>query len=151
MYTKVAELRGIQKRLCEEALAARANAYCKYSQFAVGAAVISEGGRIFRGVNVENASYGLTSCAERNAIFAMAAAGGRRLAMVAVAASEMPLPCGACRQVLWEFCSGEDTVQVLVIAPDGEDGYNVRLLTMHELLPNPFEFTAAEPAGQAQG
>jgi cytidine deaminase len=83
----------------------RANAHAPYSGFAVGAAVRADDGRVFVGVNVENASYGLTACAERNALSAAVAAGARRFVALAVVGpeSEPPAPCGACRQVLSEF------------------------------------------------
>jgi cytidine deaminase len=90
------------------------NAYCRYSNFSVGAAVLSEDGKIFAGCNVENASYGLTICAERNAIFQAVAAGAiskdRKLKAVVVVTSkdELTPPCGACRQVIYEFCEQAD-------------------------------------------
>lgn len=87
------------------ARAAMRNAYCRYSKFRVGAAVLSAEGEIFAGCNVENASYGLTSCAERNAIFQAVAKGARSLtAVVIVTPTKSPTPpCGACRQVINEF------------------------------------------------
>ena len=90
------------------------NAYCAYSEFRVGAAVLSDDGRIFAGCNVENASYGLTSCAERNAIFQAVAAGAitaqRKLKAVVIVtpAPKITPPCGACRQVIYEFCEEAD-------------------------------------------
>jgi cytidine deaminase len=84
---------------------AREQAYAPYSGFQVGAALLTEDGRTFTGANVENASYGLSMCAERTAMFHAAAQGARRVAAVAVVASndEPSWPCGACRQVLYEF------------------------------------------------
>ena len=90
------------------------NAYCLYSNFRVGAAVLSEEGEIFAGCNVENASYGLTICAERNAIFQAVAKGAiskeRKLKAVVVVtpAEKLTPPCGACRQVIYEFCEQAD-------------------------------------------
>ena len=81
------------------------NAYCESSEFPVGAAVLTDTGEIYTGCNVENASCGLTSCAERNAIFQMVAQGGRRIrAVVIYTSTKNPAsPCGACRQVINEF------------------------------------------------
>ena len=98
---------------------ASAHAYAPYSRFHVGAAVLAEDGRIFTAANVENASYGLTSCAERNAIFAAVSAGARSIVAVAIhtPTAQPASPCGACRQVIYEFgphamvlsgCNGED-------------------------------------------
>jgi cytidine deaminase len=118
------------------ALAARTvsrQAYCPYSKFTVGAAVLTESGEIFSGCNVENASYGLTICAERNAIFQAAANGHRRIAAVVVytPTSEPTAPCGACRQVVNEF--GPDA-EILSIC-DGPGTLRARL---SELLPQAF-------------
>jgi cytidine deaminase len=115
------------------ALAARARAYAPYSGFRVGAAVRATSGNVYVGQNVENASYGLSICAERAAIFAMVAAGERALAAVAVAteASEPVGPCGACRQVIREF--GPAARLVLVTTA----GRRARA-TLDELLPRSF-------------
>ena len=93
------------KELMKIARKARQNAYAPYSHFAVGAALLTESDRVYTGCNIENASYGLTCCAERNAIFAAVGAGERRFKMLAVAADspEPVAPCGACRQVIAEF------------------------------------------------
>ncbi|WP_455657059.1 cytidine deaminase [Phascolarctobacterium sp.] len=95
----------MDKKLLAAALAARENAYAPYSKFKVGAAVEIADGHIFTGCNVENASYGLTCCAERNAVFAAIGSGARSFkALCVVADTEEPVaPCGACRQVLAEF------------------------------------------------
>jgi len=87
------------------AQSASEKAYAPYSEFHVGAAVLAESGEIFAGCNVENASYGLTICAERNAVFQAVAAGQRRLVACAifVKGDRVAMPCGACRQVLREF------------------------------------------------
>ncbi len=95
----------MDQELYDAAVKARKNAYCPYSHFAVGAAVRTRDGRIFTGCNIENASYGLTVCAERNAIFAAVKEGYREfLALLVTADTPEPVsPCGACRQVMAEF------------------------------------------------
>lgn len=95
----------MDKELLAAALAVRENAYAPYSKFKVGAAVETADGHIFTGCNIENASYGLTCCAERNAVFAAVGSGARSFkALCVVADTEEPVaPCGACRQVLAEF------------------------------------------------
>ena len=91
---------------------ARENAHAPFSKFRVGAAVEDETGRIHTGCNVENATYGLTVCAERVAIFKAISEGARRFTRVAVVADTGTLtpPCGACRQILWEFCGDVEVV-----------------------------------------
>ena len=100
--------------LVERALEVRRSAYAPYSQFAVGAAVLAADGGVHVGANVENASYGLTICAERAAVFAAIAAAQTRFKGLAVASTGGATPCGACRQVLAEFC--DDLPIVLVDA-----------------------------------
>ncbi len=95
-------------RLMQEARRARRMAYAPYSRFPVGAALLTKSGKIFLGCNVENASYGLTTCAERTAVFAAITAGERDFTAIAITAREgsgAP-PCGSCRQVLQEFAPG---------------------------------------------
>ena len=94
-----------KQTLLKAAEKARENAYAPYSHFRVGAALLGESGKIYPGCNVENASYGLTICAERAAIFAGVASGEKSFKVLAVAADgdEVVAPCGACRQVMEEF------------------------------------------------
>lgn len=122
----------MDKELFEAALAACKNAYAPYSKFAVGAAVRTAGGSVFTGCNVENASYGLSCCAERCAIFAAITAGQRDItALCVVAATEEPVsPCGACRQVMTEF----KIPKIILANTDGE----FKIYTPEELLPYGF-------------
>lgn len=120
-----------KKELLASARKARRSAYAPYSRFRVGAAVLGGDGRIYSGCNVENASFGLTCCAERNATFAMVAAGERRIREVLVIGdSDGPLPpCGACRQVLAEFAAPD--VRVHMCSARGA----CRTTTVGELVP----------------
>ena len=93
-----------RRSLFDAALIAGKNAYAPFSRFAVGAALIDHTGQIHSGCNVENASFGLTVCAERVALLSAVASGQRDFRGLAVAAAKGPTPCGACRQVLAEFC-----------------------------------------------
>jgi len=108
-----------RQELVAAARAVRKRAYAPYSNFHVGAAVLDGQGRIHVGCNVENASFGLTICAERNAMAAAVSAGARRLRAVAVVTATRPpgTPCGACRQVLAEF--GDDDLPVLLASAAG--------------------------------
>ncbi|MGQ9517948.1 MAG: cytidine deaminase [Anaerolineae bacterium] len=117
--------------LIEEAKQAREGAYAPYSHFAVGAALLARSGKVFTGANVENASYGLTVCAERVAVFKAVTAGEREFQAIAIASSTGASPCGACRQVLAEF-----GLDMLVISVDMDD--RVRQWTLEELLPASF-------------
>jgi cytidine deaminase len=123
------------RRLLAAARAVRLRAHAPYSDFQVGAALLDERGRIHVGCNVENASYGLTVCAERNAVATAIAAGALDIRAVAVVTGAQPpaSPCGACRQVLAEFADSE--VPVLMAGPRGRA--HVRL-TVAELLPAAF-------------
>lgn len=122
------------RRLLDSARRARANAYAPYSRFPVGAAALTVDGRIFSGCNVENASFGLTICAERNALAAVIAAGQRLLAMAVVTAEGKATPCGACRQVLAEFAPD------LPIVVAGETGNHYTVHRLADLLPALFRF-----------
>ena len=113
---------------------AAAHAYAPYSEFKVGAAVLTDGGQIHSSANVENASFGLSNCAERNAIFEAVAHGARKLEALAVYTSTATatMPCGACRQVLAEF--GADAIVICCTDDDSRE----RRFALAELLPAPF-------------
>src|SRR5512141_2079834 len=98
--------------LIEAALSAREHAHAPFSGFKVGAAVETDEGRIYTGCNVENATYSLTLCAERLAVFKAMSEGARKFRRIAVAADTETLtpPCGSCRQILWEFCGDAELV-----------------------------------------
>jgi len=114
------------------ALEARKKAYVPYSHFPVGAALLAESGQVYAGCNVENASYGLSMCAERVAVFKAVAAGERQFKAIAVVSETMATPCGSCRQVLAEF--GDDELQIIVADPEGQ----MEIYTLGELLPAGF-------------
>jgi cytidine deaminase len=122
--------------LIAAALSARKQAYAPYSRYQVGAAILTESGRITPGCNVENASYGLCNCAERTAIFTAACAGERTVVAVAVATEDGGTPCGACRQVLAEFSPRDDTPLVVLLLD--REGNVVTETTLSELLPMAF-------------
>jgi cytidine deaminase len=124
-----------RRRLLAAARAVRARAHAPYSKFRVGAAVLDERGRVHAGCNVENASYGLTVCAERNAVAAAVAAGAKRIRAVAVVADPVATPCGACRQVLAELAG--PTADVLLAAPQGKAD-DADATTLGALLPRAF-------------
>jgi cytidine deaminase len=120
--------------LLAAALAARENAYAPFSKFKVGAALEDIGGRIHTGCNVENATYGLTVCAERVAVWKAVSEGVRKFRRIAVAAGTDSLtpPCGACRQILWEFCGDIEVVLVNLVG-------NTSSYRMKDLFPMPFD------------
>lgn len=125
-----------KSQLLEAAQSVTKNAYAPYSKFRVGAAILTHTGDIFSGCNVENASYGLTICAERVAIFsAVAKVGGEKLKIRAVAVvNEADIycpPCGACRQVIYEF--GADALILM------REGNSLKQMTINELLPEAFK------------
>lgn len=116
------------------ALAARENAHAPYSNFRVGAALEDASGRVHTGCNVENATYGLTLCAERVAVFKAISEGARDFRRIAIAAdTETPTPpCGACRQILWEFCGD---IEMVLLNLRGQS----ELVRLEELFPRAFD------------
>jgi cytidine deaminase len=120
--------------LIDAALQSRNRAHAPFSHFRVGAAVEDEQGRIFTGCNIENASFSLTICAERLAVFKAVSEGASKLIRVAVAADTNTLtpPCGACRQILWEFCS---QAELLLLNLSGHRD----LMRVSDIFPRPFD------------
>ncbi len=120
--------------LAEAALRARDLAYAPFSNFKVGAALEDDDGHIHTGCNVENATYGLTMCAERVAVFKAVSEGARRFRRIAIAADSNVLtpPCGACRQILWEFCGD---IEILIASTDGRTETH----RLKDLFPRPFD------------
>ena len=109
-------------------------AHAPYSNYKVGVVLLCSDGTVFKGCNIENASYGLTNCAERTAIFSAIASGKKEFKAIAIAASTkpVPFPCGACRQVLAEFCKPDFPIYIA-----NEGGYETT--TLGELLPHAFD------------
>jgi cytidine deaminase len=124
----------MNQRLLDAALAAREHAHAPFSGFRVGAALEDASGRIHTGCNIENATYGLTLCAERVAVFKAVSEGVREFRRIAVAADTDSLtpPCGACRQILWEFCGD---IEVILTNLRGAS----ESLRLAELFPRPFD------------
>ncbi len=122
------------EKLAEAARSAREKAFAPFSGFKVGAALQTESGKIFTGCNIENASYGLTLCAERVAIFKAISEGERNFTKLAVVADTDSLtpPCGACRQIIWEFCGD---AEIILSNLEGK----VEVMKMSELLPRAFD------------
>ena len=120
-----------KQKLIASAQECRQYAYAPYSNYQVGSALLTETGKIITGVNVENASYGLSNCAERTAVFRMVAGGMQRILAIAICTENGGSPCGACRQVLTEF-AGDIPVYLCDIAG------NVRETTLYTLLPDHF-------------
>lgn len=118
--------------LVRRAQAARGRAYAPYSNYPVGAALLARSGQVFEGVNVENAAYPTTMCAERSALFQAVSVGERSFDAIAVVSENGAAPCGACRQVLSEFGNN-----LLVIIADGKGKVHHRI-SLKELLPHAF-------------
>lgn len=124
----------LREELVRQAMAAREYAYVPYSHYRVGAAVVSKDGKIYSGCNIENASYGLTNCAERTALFTAISQGDKAFSGLAVAVDgKLPAsPCGACRQVIREFFA--DDTEIILLNAEGEGVAT----TIKELLPGAF-------------
>ncbi|MCI1273550.1 MAG: cytidine deaminase [Clostridiaceae bacterium] len=122
-------------QLMEKAIEASKNSYSPYSHFAVGACVLCESGNMYEGCNFENASFGMTICAERNAIGTAVTSGDRNISAIAIYSPNMEdcLPCGACRQVLAEF-DGDTDISIITKTQDG-----IKIRTLSELLPGCFK------------
>ena len=120
--------------LMDKAIKASKNSYSPYSHFAVGACVLGESGNYYYGSNFENSSFGLTSCAERNAIGNAIANGEKQIKAIAIFSPNMEdcFPCGACRQVISEFC-GEEGIDVITKTQEG-----LKIRNINELLPGRF-------------
>ena len=134
-----------ETEIIEAATRARDCALAQFSKFCVGAALEAEGGKIFAGCNIESAAYELTMCAERVTIWKALSEGARKFTRIAVVVDTERLtpPCGACRQVIWEFC-GDIPVVLANLRGDTET------LQMSELLPRPFDAKFLEEAGETE-
>ena len=121
-------------KLIQAALDARIRAHAPYSRFLVGAALEDDAGRYHTGCNIESATYGLTICAERVAVFKAVSEGARKFRRLTVAADTDRLtpPCGACRQVLWELCGD---IEITLVNPGGK----LEVVQLRELFPRPFD------------
>jgi cytidine deaminase len=122
-----------REEVIKAAIDVRQRAYARYSNFLVGASILAGDGRIYTGCNVENASYGLTICAERVAVFNAVAAGQRRFELLAIATAGGASPCGACRQVLVEFAQELPILLIDINRPEAVFETNIR-----DLLPGAF-------------
>jgi cytidine deaminase len=123
-----------EKELVKTAMNTRERAHAPYSNFKVGAAIQTKDGKIYSGCNIENATYGLTICAERTAIFKAISEGEKEFAEIAVIADtdELTPPCGACRQIIWEFCGD---IPVILTNLQGKS----EIVQMSELFPRAFD------------
>lgn len=123
-----------EKELIEAAREVRENAHAPFSNFKVGAALMTKNGKIYTGCNIENATYGLTICAERNAVFKAISEGEKDFETISVVADtdELTPPCGACRQIIWELCGD---VPVILANLNGDS----ETVMMKELFPRAFD------------
>jgi len=142
----LSDTNGYKKKFVQAAIKAMDRAYCPYSKYRVGAVAIGASGRAYSGSNVENASFGLTVCAERTAIFKAITSGEKSIKAVYVAA-RMPNPCGACRQVMAEFMRPEDRIVLISAAENGQvkrvQGKSLRSLLPHAFSPEGAGLTTA--------
>ncbi len=130
-----------EQTLLDAAQTARENSYSPYSKFKVGAAVLTKNGKIFAGTNIENASYGVTICAERSALFSAISAGERRFKALALITQKLPgaafnTPCGSCRQVMSEFMAPDTPILLAVLNGKKRTVYRKKL---RDLMPFPFD------------
>ena len=128
--SQMSELTDAERSLVEKAIEATDRSYAPHSHFHVGAALLDKNGKVWTGCNIENASFGLTNCAERTAMFKAVSEGARGFDVIAIAGKTKPWPCGACRQVLNEFAPD---IRVIVTWEDHVEEKN-----LHELLPEGF-------------
>jgi len=120
------------EELMQKAIEASKNSYSPYSKFAVGACVLTEDDSVYTGCNFENSSFGMTICAERNAIGSAIADGKRKIKAVAIYSPNQDncTPCGACRQVIHEFCENDNDVDIIL-----KNGEGLKIYTLAQLLP----------------
>lgn len=123
------------EELMAKAIKVSRNSYSPYSKFAVGACVLTTTGNVYTGCNFENSSFGMTICAERNAIGSAIAAGDKKIKAVAIYSPNQDncAPCGACRQVMHEFCDKDEDVDIIL-----KNGDELKIYTLSELLPESF-------------
>ncbi len=122
----------MNNKLIDEAIKMRKRSYAPYSKYRVGAAVETESGDIIGGCNVESSSYGLTCCAERIALFRAIAEGYKKFIGIAVATNNGGMPCGACRQVIWDLCK---EIPVYICNDNG----HIKTILSSELMPDAFD------------
>lgn len=123
------------EELMEKAIEASKNSYSPYSKFPVGACVLTDSGKIYTGCNFENSSFGMTICAERNAIGSAITDGEKKIKAIAIYSPNQDncAPCGACRQVIHEFCDNDKDVDIILKNKDG-----LKVITLEALLPESF-------------
>ena len=122
----------MKKRLIDEAIKMRKRSYAPFSNYCVGAAVETASGDIIGGCNVESSSYGLTCCAERTALFRAISEGHKNIISIAVATKNGGMPCGACRQVIWDLCK---EIPVYICNDNG----HIKTILSSDLLPDAFD------------